>query len=584
MTQTVAAQQGTLAIPEAEHSVEPTSMEDLEAAVAALQDHRDPWVGTGVAERISLLDQLMDDVAAVAEEWSSEIAALKGVPEDSPMQGEGWLTGPIATMGMLRRLRTTLEAIQETGRPRPPDVSVRADGRIEVAAVPDSIVDRIFFPGFEGSIRLKPGVGMADLLGSIGRVYREDTDGGVALVLGAGNVSAIPAMDLLTKLFAENRVCLLKMNPVNERLGPLLERAFAALVDRGVLRVVYGGKEVGSHLTTHDGIDEIHITGSDKTHDAIMFGSGEEGEERKAANDPILDKPMTSELGNVTPVIVVPGPWSQRDFTYQGDHLATTLTSNAGFNCIATRVIVQHAAWRGRRDLLDAVRDSLRRAEPRAPYYPGAEDRWGRFLDAYPRAETYGPSGAGQVPWTLIPDLDPAADDQMAFTTEGWCGLFGEVGLAAPTSIPAFLEEAVAFCNERLWGTLGATILVHPRTLEDPANAAAVEQAVDDLRYGTVAVNHWTALAFFLSSLPWGAAPGHTPDDIQSGRGWVHNTYLIEPEQIEKSVLRGPFRMPTKPWWFHTNRTAAELGDPTVRLEQGDWSALLPLTWATLRS
>ena len=70
----------------------------------------------------------------------------------------------------------------------------------------------------------------------------------MSLVLGAGNVSSIPPMDVATKMFVEGFVCILKMNPVNEWVGPYLERALAPLIDRGYLRIVYGGAEVGSYL------------------------------------------------------------------------------------------------------------------------------------------------------------------------------------------------------------------------------------------------------------------------------------------------------------------------------------------------
>ena len=70
-------------------------------------------------------------------------------------------------------------------------------------------------------------------------------------------------------------------------------------------------------------------------------------------------------------------------------------------------------------------------------------------------------------------------------------------------------------------------------------------------------VNHWSAAPFAMISPPWGAAPGATPSDIQSGDGFVHNTYLIE--DIAKTVVRGPFRPVLRPPWFHTHRTLNRL-------------------------
>jgi hypothetical protein len=47
-------------------------------------------------------------------------------------------------------------------------------------------------------------------------------------VLGAGNVSSIGPMDALYELFAKDHVVLLKLNPVNEHLGPMVARGDAA--------------------------------------------------------------------------------------------------------------------------------------------------------------------------------------------------------------------------------------------------------------------------------------------------------------------------------------------------------------------
>ncbi len=47
------------------------------------------------------------------------------------------------------------------------------------------------------------------------------------------------------------------------------------------------------------------------------------------------------------------------------------LTNNAGFNCNAARVIVQHAASPQREPLLAALRDVLRKLPTRKAWYPG---------------------------------------------------------------------------------------------------------------------------------------------------------------------------------------------------------------------
>ena len=75
---------------------------------------------------------------------------------------------------------------------------------------------------------------------------------------------------------------------------------------------VYGDADAGSYAAHHPAVDDVHITGSVRTHEVIVWGADPvERERRKAINDPLLKKPITSELGNVTPWIIVPGPYSE---------------------------------------------------------------------------------------------------------------------------------------------------------------------------------------------------------------------------------------------------------------------------------
>jgi hypothetical protein len=116
------------------------------------------------------------------------------------------------------------------------------------------------------------------------------------------------------------------------------------------------------------------------------------------------------------------------------------------------------------------------------------------------------------------------------------------------------MKKATTFCNDNLWGNLGCTVLIKPKTekkyLDD------FELMVDSLHYGTVAINEWCALGFAIPSLPWGGYPGNRDSDIQSGQGYVHNTFLFE------SPLNGIVRTQFKPLfnidppWFVTHKNS----------------------------
>jgi acyl-CoA reductase-like NAD-dependent aldehyde dehydrogenase len=506
---------------------------------------------------------LRRDIARVAPDWSAAIARMEGL--DATEASEEVLAGPYVTLRYLRLLAGSLRDIARGGVPRiPGGISTLPDGRVAARVMPFDRFDRLMYPRVTADVWMEAGVTPEELPRTQAVAYREPGRGGVCLVLGGGNVSSIAPLDAIDKLFIANRVVIVKMHPTQDVLVPILEAAMASLIRAGFLRIVRGGAAEGAYLAEHPGVDELHITGSFRTYEAIVFGPGAEGEERRLRDEPILHKPFTAELGNLTPVIVVPGRWTDAEIAYQADNLASMLTNNAGFNCTTPRVIITPAGWRLRHPFLNAVRARLAATPVRLAYYPGAEARFDQFLEAHPDAELYGGRADGRLPWSLITDLDPGAGDDLSFTTEAFCSIFGELPLPS-ADIPDYLARAVAFANDALWGSLNATLIVHPASMRDPTVGPAVERAVAGLRYGTVAINHWSALGFALGVTPWGAYPGHPRNDIGSGTDVVHNTLMFS--RVEKTVIRAPFRAWPKPVWFGTHRTVARMAPMLVRFE-----------------
>jgi hypothetical protein len=404
--------------------------------------------------------------------------------------------------------------------------------------------------------RTLPGTTREQLLARAAGEYRgRPGEPAVALVLGAGNVAAITPLDILHKLYAEGQVVLAKMNPVNAYLRPHFEKVFAEFVERGWVRFVDGGAVEGAYLTTHEDIDTIHVTGSERTHDAIVWGTGAQAEERRRADTPLNDKPFTSELGGVSPCIVTPGPWSAADFRFQAEHIVTSKLNNSGHNCVASQILLVPRHWKGTERLLAEIRHVLRELPQRTDYYPGAADRLGSVTGAHPEAEAY-----DDMCRLLVPDITDADDPML--TDEVFASALGVVHLPGDDA-PQFLRAATEFANDKLPGTLGATLLVHPRT--ERAHRTAVDEAIAALRYGTLGVNCWSAFGFLLGYTPWGAHPGHTRQDIGSGIGFVHNAFMLE--DVEKTVLRAPFApaprglftgspsLPPRPPYYVTNRT-----------------------------
>jgi acyl-CoA reductase-like NAD-dependent aldehyde dehydrogenase len=439
--------------------------------------------------------------------------------------------------------------IQAGGVPKiPGPVTVRSNGQIHAQVFPQTFYDRLLFSGYRVEVRMESGVTIENLRKTQALAYhRDNPEGKVALVLGAGNLPGIPVTDALDRLFVQNQVVLLKMNPVNDYIGPLLKQCFRCLIEAGYLQIVYGGANEGAYLCQHPNVDEIFFTGSDKTFDAIVFGPGEAGAQRKSEHRPLLDKPVSGELGNVTPAIIVPGKWSQEDLDYQAENLVSWIVTHASCACNTPRVIILHAEWPQRAAFLDALRRVYSRTPLRFAYYPGSQQRYQSFIESHSSVEQIGEPKDGELPWTMISDVNIENREDACFTTEAFCSVIAVVPISA-TSASDYLERAVTFANRTLWGTLAAGLFVHPDSLKDPEVKKSVETAIDELRYGTIGINCSAGLSWVLMSTPWGAYPGASIYDIQSGNSIVHNTLMFSKPQ--KTVMYAKFREKPKPIAF----------------------------------
>jgi aldehyde dehydrogenase (NAD(P)+) len=539
-------------------------VEDYDAALKALEAAKDRWAQTSVAERITLLQDVKEHLMPVAQGWAETAARKKLLAPNSPLVGEEWTSGPYAVMSACNGLITTLRQMDGKAFLKQLPVRELVTGQVAVTVVPNSMRDRLLLSGVTAEVWMQDGVTARNLPEHAATAYDgapEQRRGKVALILGAGNIASIAPLDVFQKLFLENQVAILKMNPVNDYLTDYLRAALKPLIERDFLRIVKGDGEAGAYLTTHSMVEELHITGAASTHDAIVWGVGEEAKQNRAAGTPKNTRRFTSELGAVCPTIVVPGPWSSADLAFQAEHIATQKLHNSGFNCIACQVLIMPKGWDKGEALMARVREVIAENE-RLAYYPGAEERLEVFASHANDPQTV-ERGAG--PSLIISD---AADDEWFRRNEVFAPALSIQEMEAPDA-ETYLVEAIAYANEQLHGTLGANILIHPSTIRE-IGKARFEEIIAELRYGAIAINAWTGLAFLLTAAPWGAFPGHTPEDVQSGIGTVHNTFMLE--RTERTVVQAPWRpfprgvlsgqgaLLPRPPWFITNRRQGKLG------------------------
>jgi len=363
-------------------------------------------------------------------------------------------------------------------------------------------------------------------------------------------------MDALEQLFKHGRVVVLKYHDLQEPVTPCIEALLEPLTRRGFLWGVQADLEVAGALVYHPLTTHVHMTGGNATHDSIVWGPpGPERALRMEQGRPLLKVPITSELGNISPWIVVPGgAWKDRELKHHVQALTQAVVNNSSANCLAAKVVLLSDTWEHADHFMDMLRAELRTVPPISPFYPGSLRRAEEFHEQHPEAEViYSESGAkksrmGAVPIMLLElhGLPCGPQSEHCLTEESFSPTLTVIRLPADSN-DEFLSTAVSVCNNRIWGNLTATLIVHPDVERE--HRSAVEMAISDLKYGLVAVNAWGGLGFSMETGHWGGfAEGQTLQCPLSGIGSVHNCYMYDHPQ--KSVLRTPFVSGLH--WIHT--------------------------------
>lgn len=534
----------------------------IQALIDRLHDAPVRKHGLTLQRRIDLCSSCVESVIPVVDEWIQAAAAGKLCPGQPAVLAEELLTGPLIAVRLLRLLEKSFRDLLVYGQPVLPEKIVyndhrRLKGKSLISIFPThSLWDRVVFMGIHADAMLVAKTDPRKRHLALFNKLQNTSVSKITLVLGAGNVSSVPFSDAIHHSLVEGHQVILKMNPVNAYLKPIFERAFAPLFEEGLLVAVDGDASVGQQLVDHPAIDHVHLTGSIQTHDRIVWGSTpEEQQTNKERKTPKLSKTVTSELGNVSPWIVVPGNYTKAQLNSQAKHIAASITNNVGFNCLATRVIVTCKSWPQRQEFLKLIQQHLKQTPKRPSYYPGSVERYQQFT----QSDTQ-PDEQGCLPWCLIED-QKIETNPLVFQEESFACMCVETALESP-STEWFLDESVAFCNRQLPGTLCASITLP--TQVRTRNQPWVGTALATLNYGCIGVNQWSALAYSLLTPPWGGAPGATLEDAQSGIGQVHNTFLIE--RIEKTILYGPLINFPKPVWFPDHRSALQVGRDLIAL------------------
>ena len=517
---------------------------DIDRFITTLRTKSKEFNSISNLQLASMLEETISNIKEVSFFWATICSDNKGTTK-TPAEGEEWLGGPFASV-----LATQYYIKSLTNDDDLKEKKYNSEEN-SYKVFPNNFTERITFPFIDAKVIFNKSMSFDDINKYRGFSKRYNIDPSITLVLGAGNFSSIPYLDVLYHLITRKSVILLKLNPVNEYLKPVFEKVFQNFIERGYIIVTTGNIDESKYMASHPGINHIHLTGSDKTFEDIVYGRELTDRERKSKSlSKINNKPITSELGNVTPIIIHPGKWSTSDIKYQARKIVTAKLNNNGFNCIAAQVVVLPDGWGQTDTLIKFVKHYMSKAKERKAYYPESIERLEKLEKdkGYERVNSLS---------CVTPHLTREIKAYSKFEIdEVWSSTiyFKKIEY---TSIEDFANKAIDYCNDELWGNLGVSVIIkdHDRKF----NKHITNLYIEKLNYGTVAVNEWAAIGYIIPQLPWGGFPGNRDNDIQSGQSVVHNSMLFESPL--KGVVNTKFRISRiiDPPWFVTNKRARRL-------------------------
>tara|TARA_B110000467_G_scaffold96021_1_gene86859 strand:+ start:391 stop:2028 length:1638 start_codon:yes stop_codon:yes gene_type:complete len=488
-----------------------------------------------------MFEECIQNIKSIAYFWATIGADNKGI-KGTVAEGEEWLGGPFASTIALQYyidfLRNNTVITED----------LINDNKIHI--FPNKPIEKLLFPFITADMHFSKNMSKSDIINSRGFGTRLGFKNGISLILGAGNVSSIPLLDTIYDMVVNRHCILLKLNPVNEYLKPVFEKVFENFISRGFMVVTTGDINVSSYMTAHSGITNMHLTGSDKTYENIVYGSTlNEKDKGKKTLSKKNKKPFTTELGNVTPFIIHPGKWSTSEIKFQARKIVTAKLNNNGFNCIAAQVIVLPKNWKQSQQLVEAIKKQLATEKDRLAYYPNSTETLKRLKS---NKTIFQENDLTCATPHLTKDLD--LNDYYE-KNEVWSSTLFFKYLEHDNDLD-YVNKAISYVNQDVWGNLGVAVLIKKHDSKKVKDIT--KNYVDNLKYGTIAINEWPALGFIIPTMPWGGYPGNKDSDIQSGQGYVHNAYFFESPL--KGVLYSKFKLPiVDPVWFTSNKKGSKV-------------------------
>ena len=424
-------------IPARVFDAHPATLEkELDRIIGRLREHATEFARLHVATKIELLEDCLRGTRDVATDWVTAACRAKGISLTRRSRAKSGSPAPRSRSATSAFSRAPCARSTSTARPscaRSTSAS-SPHGAVGVRVTPYDAFDAALYGGITAETWLQPGIERARRRRSPGVVLQEERPRGPACRSSSARATSRPSRRWTssTRCSSTGASCLLKMNPVNEYLGPAPRaRAAAARSSAATSPSCTAAPRSARTFATTASIGDVHITGSDKTHDLIVWGPpgpgarGPKAPQRPAPQEAHHERAREREPGASSCPVRTPTR-SSRAWPRTS---AGMVTNNASFNCNAAKLLVAAQGLGAARHVHQEARPSVLATRAAAQGVLPGRCAALRGADHRPlrRAEDRERAAISTLPWTLVLGLDAANPSETIFSTEPFCSILSEV-------------------------------------------------------------------------------------------------------------------------------------------------------------
>lgn len=127
--------------------IPPSSKQEMDQALGMLQSNKQKWVSLDIDQKITILDEIIQDMQNVEGEWVNTGMRAKGTTKNSFGEGEEWFFTAFVYR-LVRVLKNSLLDIKKYGRPEiPGGLTTGSDGLVIAHVFPQTLRDRLVLIG-----------------------------------------------------------------------------------------------------------------------------------------------------------------------------------------------------------------------------------------------------------------------------------------------------------------------------------------------------------------------------------------------------------------------------------------------------